>query len=215
MKKTLLLVAAVFAALSLNAKVIDIDLSQYQLAGDNAEQVTPTLEEGVLTVEYNFTDAWANGGVEFALDNLEAIDSIAFDYKGDLRATEWVSFQVYIKDTEGIRWYSSAADLSISSWAAEWQSKCYMPSDVLWDPAPEYIMGDKPFVAFGFLANPANATESSFAIRNVKVFVPGDEEPEAIPTVQAAAKAVKVIRDWQVLILREGKTFNALGAEIK
>lgn len=213
MKKFFFFAAAMMAAITVNAKVINIDLSQYTIAGGSPEAVTPSLANDVLTVEYNFTEAWTNGGVEFALANLEQIDSIAFDYKGDARATEWVSFQVYIKDSEGIRWYSSAADLSISSWAAEWQSKRYMPSDVLWDPAPSYAIGERPFVAYGFLANPGAATEASFAIRNVKLYVPDDET--AISNVASAAKAVKEIRNGQVVILRGDKVFNTLGAEMK
>ena len=213
MKKFFFFAAAMMAAITVNAKVINIDLSQYVSAGDNADAVTPSLANDVLTVEYNFTEAWANGGVEFALQNLEQVNSIAFDYKGDARATEWVSFQVYLKDSEGIRWYSAEADLSISSWVADWQSKNYMPSDVLWDPAPSYNIGDHPFVAFGFLANPGSATEASFAIRNVKLYVPDDET--AISNVAADAKAVKEIRNGQVVILRGDKVFNALGAEMK
>lgn len=213
MKKSLLFVAAMMAALTMNAKVINIDLSQYTKAGGNAEGVVANLADGVLTVEYNFTEAWANGGVEFALNNLDQIDSIAFDYKGDVRATDWVSFQVYIKDTEGIRWYSAAADLSISSWAAEWSSQCYMPSDVLWDDVPSYNIGERPFVAYGFLANPGSATIASFAIRNVKLYVPDDQT--SISNVETSTKAQKVIRDGQVYIVRDGKTFNALGTEMK
>jgi len=36
-----------------------------------------------------------------------------------------------------------------------------------------------------------------------------------IQTVNTANKAVKVVRDGQVLFIRDGKTFNALGAEVK
>ncbi len=39
--------------------------------------------------------------------------------------------------------------------------------------------------------------------------------PTAIDNAEAAVKAEKVIRDGQVLILRDGKIFNALGAEVK
>lgn len=39
--------------------------------------------------------------------------------------------------------------------------------------------------------------------------------PTAIENAEAAVKAEKVIRDGQVLILRDGKIFNALGAEVK
>jgi hypothetical protein len=47
----------------------------------------------------------------------------------------------------------------------------------------------------------------------VKVTVPDSEE--ALDNIHASNKAIKVIRDGQVLILRDGKTFNALGAEMK
>ena len=42
------------------------------------------------------------------------------------------------------------------------------------------------------------------------------EEPiaEAVENANAEAKAIKVIRDGQVLIIREGKAFNILGAEL-
>jgi len=40
-------------------------------------------------------------------------------------------------------------------------------------------------------------------------------DPSGIQTVMAASKAVKVVRDGQVLFIRDGKTFNALGAEVK
>ena len=39
--------------------------------------------------------------------------------------------------------------------------------------------------------------------------------PTALENAEAAVKAEKVIRDGQVLILRDGKIFNALGAEVK
>jgi len=37
--------------------------------------------------------------------------------------------------------------------------------------------------------------------------------PTAIENTNAAVKAVKVIRNGQVLIIRDGKTYNVLGAE--
>jgi len=40
-------------------------------------------------------------------------------------------------------------------------------------------------------------------------------DPSGVQTVNAASKAVKVIRNGQVLFIRDGKTFNALGAEVK
>lgn len=40
-------------------------------------------------------------------------------------------------------------------------------------------------------------------------------DPSGVQNVNAASKAVKVIRNGQVLFIRDGKTFNALGAEVK
>ena len=124
MKKSLLMIAAIFAALTINAKEVTVDLSKYVAAGGNATEVTPSLADGVLTVAYDFTGEWPNGGVEFALANLD-VTNLAFDYKGDASVKDWVSFQVYLKDSKGGLWYSSAADLSISEWNAEWASKSY------------------------------------------------------------------------------------------
>ncbi len=41
------------------------------------------------------------------------------------------------------------------------------------------------------------------------------QEATAIENTEVGAKAVKVVRDGQVLIIRDGKMFNALGAEVK
>lgn len=214
MKKSILLIAAMFAAFTVNAGEVTVDLSKYTPAGDNATDISANLADGVLTVSYNFTGDWGNGGVEFALDNLD-VTNMAFDYKGDAAATEWVSFQVYLKDSKGGMWYSAAADLSISEWNAEWENKSYMPSDILWESSTA-AAPEKPFVALGFLANPEHATAATFAIRNVKLTVEGEGGgAEALTNVAAANKAVKVLRNGQVLFVRGNKTFNALGAEVK
>lgn len=210
MKKSILVIAALVAAFAVNAADLNIDLSKYAKAGDNADDVTPSLAAGVLTVAYNFPAAWGNGGVEFTLDNLD-VTNMAFDYKGDAAATKWVSFQVYLKDSKGGLWYSSEQDLAISAGHEDWASVSYMPADVLWstttDPTPA-----KPFVALGFLANPSEATNASFAIRNVKLTY---NPATGIDNANAEVKAVKTIKDGQMVIVREGKTFNALGAEVK
>ena len=210
MKKSILVIAALVAAIAVSAAELTVDLSQYAKTGGNADDVTPSLASGVLTVAYNFTADWGNGGVEFALNNLD-VTNMAFDYKGDAAATEWVSFQVYLKDSKGGLWYSQAADLCISSWNADWQSESYMPADVLWDSSTDPTPA-KPFVAVGFLANPAKATNASFAIRNLKLTY---NAATGIDNANAEVKTMKIIRDGKILFVRDGKTFNALGAEVK
>ena len=204
MKKVSLFVAAMFAAITINAGEINIDLSK-----NIAFDANSSLADGVLTVSYNL-DAWGAGGVKFNLDNLD-VTNLAFDYKGDASVAEWVSLLVYLEDSEGGQWYSNAADLSISEWNAEWESKSFMPSDVLWGsssaPAPV-----KPFVSLGFMANPATPTAATFAIRNVKLTVEGET---GVENIKASNCPTKIMRDGQVLIQRDGKTFNAVGTEMK
>jgi len=206
MKKLFLFAAAMMAALAINAKELTIDLSQ----GVSTGGAVLALNNGELTASYDL-EPWGAGGVSFALDDLD-VTNIAFDYKGDASVESWVSFLVYLVDSEEGMWFSSAADLSISSWNAEWASQSYMPGDVLWGSSTK-TAPVKPFSKLVFIANPENATAATFAIRNVKLTVV--ESGTAIDNVATDAKAVKVIRDGQVYILRDGKTYNALGTEMK
>ena len=207
MKKFFLFSAALFAAWTVNAGVVNIDLSKATIT---SSAVSMNLENDELTVNYDIKQSWGNEGVTFTLDDLD-VTELAFEYKGDESVPAWVSFIVYLMDSQGGMWYSFDADLSISEWNAEWEGKAFMPTDVLWDSslASEPV---KPFKQLGFLANPENPTSASFAIRNIKLTVNGSED---ITNTSVQSKAVKVIRDGQVLILRDGKTFNALGAEMK
>lgn len=204
MKKFFLFAAAMFAAFTINAGEINIDLSKNVAFDANA-----SLANGELTVSYNL-EAWGAGGVKFALDNLD-VTNLAFDYKGDAAVADWVSLIVYLEDSEGGKWYSNAADLSISNWNAEWESKSFMPSDVLWGSSTA-ATPVKPFVSLGFMANPANPTAATFAIRNVVLTVEGET---AIGNTAAEVKSSKIVRNGQILIVRDGRTFNALGAEVK
>lgn len=193
--KKLFLFAALFAAVTMSAKELTIDLSKGQSTGGAAL----ALDNGELTVSYNL-ESWGAGGVSFALDNQD-VSNIAFEYIGDTTVGEWVSFLVYLVDSQEGMWYSSAADLSISSWVNEWSSQSYMPSDILWKSSTAEAPV-KPFTALVFIANPEVATAATFAIRNVKITVPDET---AIENTVVEGKAVKVIRDGQVMIIRDRK----------
>lgn len=207
MKKFFLFAAAMFAAVTLNAREITLDLSAAtEMAYTNCS-ATPSFSDGVLNVNYS-SGAWEWAGIEIALDNLE-VTSIDFDYKGE--TAEWCSFVVYLRASDGARWYDDADDFSMSH--ADWFVKTgYFPTKLMWD-ASESALGDLPFTAIGFIANPMNATDGTFAIRNVKLTVPGDNT--GIEDVNASVKAVKMVRNGQLIIIRDGKTFNAIGAEMK
>ena len=193
-------------AFVVNAKEITINISAYSVT-DGAAAV---LDGNELKVNYEL-GSWGAGGVIYALDDLD-VTELAFDYKSDGLIESWVSFIVYLEDSEGGQWYSNAADLSISSWNAEWESKNFMPTDVLWGSSTAEAPV-KPFKALGFLANPSVETQGAFFLRNVKLTIPDDET--ALEQVNAQNKTTKIVRDGQVFFVRDGKTFNALGAEVK
>ena len=205
--KKILLFAAVLAAVAVNAKVINVDLSEAtEMAYTNCS-ATPTYADGVLSVAYT-AGSWEWAGVEIALDNLD-VTSVDFEYMGETEA--WTSFVVYLRAEDGARWYDDADDFSMSH--ADWFSKTeYVPTKLLWD-ASEYALGEKPFIALGFIANPSAATTSTFSLRNVKVTVPGDDDT-AIDNVPAPGKVTKVLRDGTWMFVRDGKTFNVLGGQM-
>ena len=207
MKKTILFVAALFAAVMVNAKEISVDLSKAtEMSYDNCSAALSYADD-VLTVNYSTSTGWEWAGIEVALDNLD-VTAMAFDFQGS--ASVWTSFHIYLRDSEGARWYDDADDFSLSS--DEWVSKVgYVPTKLLWD-ASSVNFGDKPIIAVGFIANPMEAYSGTFKLRNVKLTVSGET---AVENVESQTKAVKVVRNGQILILRDGKTFNALGAEVK
>lgn len=209
MKKFFLFATALFAAVTLNAREITVDLSTAtEIAYTNCS-ATFAVADGALNVNYT-AGAWEWAGVEFDLDNLEAVTSMSFEFKGQT-PNEWTSFIIYLRDSEGARWYDDADDFSLSQ--AEWLSKTgYLPTKLCWDAA-NYAFGEKPFTKLGFMANPMTAESSSFSIRNVKILLPDSDT--AIENVETGTRAQKVIRDGQVLILRDGKTFNTVGTEIR
>lgn len=53
----------------------------------------------------------------------------------------------------------------------------------------------------------------TFASQNLVVAFP--EIPSAVENIEVAGKSVKRIVDGQLIIIRDGKTFNVLGAEVK
>lgn len=207
MKKSLLIVAALFAAITLNAREITLEPSAaVSVAYDNCS-ATPTVSGSDLNVAYTAGE-WQWAGVEFPLDNLD-VTSIDFEYKGVTEA--WTSFVVYLRADDGARWYDDADDFSMSQ--ADWfAKKSYFPTKLMWD-ASEYALGTRPFTAIGFIANPGVQTTGTFSLRNIKLTVSGEET--ALENVSQEGKTMKVIRNGQVLFIRDDKNFNALGAEVK
>ena len=205
--KKFFLFAALVAAVAMNAKEIEIDLSKAAEMSYDGCKSSFYAEDGVLVVDYETPSAWLWTGVEFELDNLTNVTNIKFDYMGK---GEGVVLFPYLRDEEGNRWTKD--DFYPSLEEKEWTPIEVLPDAPLWD-SPAYKFGEKAFTKLGFITNPGTARKSTFYLRNVKITVAGEET--AIDNTAAEAKTVKVIRDGQVLILRDGRTFNALGAEVK
>ena len=214
MKKSLLLIAAICAALTINSKEIVVDLST-AVEETTAGSAVPSLADGVLTVSWTVTENWEISGVEFPLNNLEEINGFKYEFKGDGGAVGVLS---YVRDSEGNRWWD--ANTWITSEQGTWLEITAAPSACLWDGA-SYKYGTHPFIALGFIANPGTddpngdsfLATGKFYLKNVKLIVPDDQT--SLDNTSAEQKTNKVIRDGQIMILRDGKTFNALGTEIK
>ena len=213
MKKSILFVAAMIAACTMNAKVINIDLSKAEEIAYDECSAVPSCSDGVLTVNYS-AGKWLWAGVELDLNNLTNVSAIDFDFKGESEV--WVSFIVYLRDSEGMRWFDDTDDFSLSH--ADWfPVSGYLPTQPMWAAvAPEHAFGEKPFVKLGILANPSPEesinTTGTFSVRNVKIVA---DEATNVENVAVKEASVKVMRDGQMYIIRDGKTFNALGAEVK
>ncbi len=192
---------------------VNVDLSTaVNVNGTNCSWV---LTDGVLDVTYDFSAAaagsWPNGGVEFALNNMTNVTAMAFDFKGTSTIEQWTSFQVYLKDAAGIRWYSQSRDLHLTG-ITEWTHMEYMPTDGLWT-TPDHEIGTSPFVAIGFLANCQNPDLNHFFLRNVKVLVE-EGTPTSMENMNVEEKAQKIFVNGKVVIIRDGVQYSVLGTKL-
>lgn len=210
--KKLFLFAALFAAVTLNAKEMVIDLSTAKAEVDGEDKAVPDFKDGVLAITWTAMGEYGEQGVAFDLGELTKVESISFEYKGDgvaAYAPDGVCLYPRLRDSEGNRWYKKEYWPNVSN--TEWQTETMLPDNCPWDGAT-YNFGDEPFVSLAFVVNPSKAGSGVFYLRNVKITV---QDETAIENTTVEAKAVKVIRDGQVMILRDGKAFNALGVEMK
>ena len=207
MKKSLLFVAALFAAFTVNAEIINVDLSKAEKVASESADGSVSFADGVLTINYATTAEWKWAGAEIPVESLSKVTNISFDYFGN---GEGIVIYPYLRDAEGNRWTKDEYWLTLESSA--WTSETtYLPDASLWD-GQTYAFGDKAFTSFGIIANPGTAKTGTFKIRNVKITA---EKGTGINNIAVEAKTTKIMRDGQMLIIRDGKTFNALGAEVK
>ena len=213
MKKSLLIAAALFAAFTINAKEIVVDLSTGVQVADEGSSAAISFADNVATVNWTVVGNWDVAGVEFPLDNL-VVTGFSYEYQGDGQAFGLLS---YLRDEDGNRWYEPAW---ISLELTEWTVKEAKDFETLWDGQAAEDFGKSPITKIGFIANPGYDEDApdpfnvtgTFKIRNVKLTVPDET---AVSNIEAQSKTTKVIRDGQMVILRDGKTYNALGTQLK
>ena len=208
MRKSLLMIAAIFAALTINAKEVTVDLSKAAQMAYTDCTGTPSYADGVLTVDYMTPGAWLWAGVEIPINNIAGVKSIAFELKGDGKEIACIP---YLRDSEGARWAYNGGESAPSLKSTAWESLSSAPDALMWDAAT-YKYGEKPFAQLGFIANPAAATTGKFYLKNVKLIV---DDATAIDNTAVDAQTTKVIRDGQLFIIRTGVEYNANGQMTK
>ena len=162
MKKLFFLATVLFAALSMQAEMITVDLTNPSVIFENGS-ATPAYADGELTVNWEVTVGWGVAGVELALSDLMDVYSISFEYMGD--GAE-IGLIPYIRDVDGIRWWDNSSWSSLA--ATEWTSMTIVPNTDLWD-GPTYAYGEKAFNKIGFIANPSTAVTGVFKLRNIVI----------------------------------------------
>ena len=174
--KKLFLFVALCAAVSINAAVIELDLSkaqQYSTAG--SATFAFAAESGELTVDWTVSAEWEVSGIQIPLRSLTDIVGLQFEYQGDGSAVDFLS---YFNDEQGNPWWDPEGWFNLES--TEWKHASLVPSEALWW-ARDYGYGESPMVALCFVANPEEATSGTFKLRNVKIVTSGesvDPNPE-------------------------------------
>ena len=179
MKKMFLFTAVLCAAMSINAEVINIDLTKAVEAAYSGCSATPSVSNGVLTVNYS-AGGWQWAGVEFPINSLTQVPTISYEYKGDGAPgfDQGIVLFVYLRDTQGNRWIQNNYWPNIQN--TTWQSDIITPDGNLdWDE-PSYAIGTEAFTRLGFIVNPGAKTSGSFQLRNIKLTLLGEGEERPV-----------------------------------
>ena len=208
MKKLFLLSAAIVAAISLSAAVVDIDLSNAQsFSTAGSSSLNYDAESAELTVNWTVSTEWEVSGIKIPLRSLTGITAIQFEYQGD---GSDISFLHWLIDEQGSYWWDGENGwLDLSS--TEWQSASMTPGTALWcDPTYEY--GHAPILSLIFVANPENPTSGTFKIRNVRIVTSGDD-----PIVDPEGQSLPLTYNGEVLPINtefERTMIGQVGANI-
>ena len=182
MKKRFLLAAAFGAAMTINAAVVELDLSKAQsFSSAGSSTLSYDQENGELTVEWIVSTGWEVTGISIPLRSLTGIVGLQFEFQGDGSEADFLH---YLTDEQGTNWWDANGWFDLSS--TEWQPASLTPDTTLWQ-ARTYAFGTSPILSLRFVANPAEATSGTFKMRNVKLITSGeggdpvDPEGQSLP----------------------------------
>ena len=183
MKKLFLLTAAILAAMSIQAALVELDLSKAQsFSTAGSSTLSYDQESGELTVNWTVSTGWEVSGIKIPLRSLTGITSLQFEYQGNGSNTSLLHWFI---DEQGSYWWDGTNGwLNLAS--TEWQPASMTPSAPLWC-SPSYEFGHSPILSLVFGANPKDPASGSFKIRNVKLVTTGeggdpvDPEGQSLP----------------------------------
>ena len=180
--KKLFFILSLCVTATLNAAVVDIDLSKAQ-SFSSAGSATLSYDEtsGELTVNWTVSTEWEVSGVYIPLRSLTGITNLQFEFQGN---GEEVDFLHYFTDEQGHNWWDANGWYSLAS--TEWKTASLTPDTTIWEAKPNYNFCASPILGLRFVANPDNASSGTFKLRNVKLVTTGesvgpDPEGQSLP----------------------------------
>ena len=170
MKKLFFVTAALVATMSINAAVVDIDLSKAQSTSSSGSATLAYDDaSGVLTVNWTVNTGWEVSGVNIPLRSITGITGLQFEFQGN---GEKVDFLHYFVDEQGNQWWDDNGWYNLEN--TEWTSASLTPYKALWS-TPSYEYGASPMLGLRFVANPEfDNTSGTFKLRNVKLVTSGE-----------------------------------------
>jgi len=207
MKKLFFFAATLLVAGSMMADVT-INLSSGESWAQEGVTSNVSVESNVCTSTLTISTAYSAGGVEFVLQDAVAastISSITGNIKCDA-TTEYMELYVYVRDTNGHRWYSGsyAAPYQLSNWTAINET----PSETMFDDQLASEYPNQSIERVGIIISPGVAvTNYAFSVKDLKLVTTSTGMKE----VKATALVTKKMIDGKMVIMRDGKAYNILG----
>lgn len=194
---------------------------QYLNASLNIEQLV--LDNGI---HYSITDAFAAANIEY--ENIDALDSLNDDPSKTARNYAFLGLKMKKNvdskmalwlaqgSTLKVRFGNVPADVTVTiNGAASTIAKANIANiDVTDANVYSYIATEDAYIAFTCNTNKALVIKQIMLDEEIQAVTLPDPLPTGINNAEEAVKAVKVIRNGQLFIEKNGVLFNAQGARL-